>query len=59
MSPRLVMWSRLVGLLPVVDYAIAMPVSLLSPVAALVIDLLVPAAYVGGLLYRLLYRLSR
>jgi uncharacterized membrane protein len=44
MPAKLVRWSRLVGLLPVVDYVVAVPVSL---------------AYVSGLLYRLLYRLSR
>jgi hypothetical protein len=59
MPARLVGWSRLVGLLPVVDYLIAVPVSLVSPPVALGIDLLAPIAYVGGLLYRLLYRLSR
>jgi uncharacterized membrane protein len=59
MPSRLVKWSRLVGLLPVVDYVAAVVVSLLSPTAALAIDLVVPIAYVGGLLYRLLYRLSR
>jgi uncharacterized membrane protein len=59
MPAKLVRWSRLVGLLPGIDYSIAAVVSLISPTVALVIDLAVPVAYSSGLLYRLLYRLSR
>jgi uncharacterized membrane protein len=59
MPAKLVKWSRLVGLLPVADYLVAVPVSLASPAVALGLDLLTPLAYIGGLLYRLLYRLSR
>ena len=56
---KLVGWSRVVGLIPVIDYLVAVMVSLVSPTVALVIDLLVPLAYITGLLYHLLYRLSR
>lgn len=59
MPAKLVRWSRLIGLVPAIDYLVAIVVSLVSPVAALVIDLLVPLVYSTGLLYRLLYRLSR
>jgi uncharacterized membrane protein len=59
MPPRLVRWSRMVGLLPAVDYLLAVALSFVNPLLALAIDVVVPLAYLTGLRYRLLYRLSR
>jgi len=51
--------SRLVGWIPVIDFGIALIVSTFSPLSALILNLLAPLAYISGVLYRLLARLSR
>ena len=56
---RMLRASRFVGWIPVVDFAIALAICPQSPVTALVFNLLAPLAYITGLLYRLLARLSR
>jgi TMEM175 potassium channel family protein len=56
---RLLRASRLVGWIPVADFGLALVVSVVSPIAALILNLLAPLAYITGVLYRLLARLSR
>jgi uncharacterized membrane protein len=57
--PKLMAWSRVIGFLPVLDYLAAAGLSLAIPAAALGLDLLVPLMYLSGLLFRLLFVLSR
>jgi hypothetical protein len=59
MPAKLIAWTKVIGFLPTADYLIAAVLIPLNPLAALAVDLLVPLVYVSGVLYRILFRLSR
>lgn len=59
LPPKMLRASRWVGLIPVVDFGIALAICAVSPITALILNLVAPLAYITGLLYRLLARWSR